>query len=66
LIESCGLKGLSIGGAQISPVHANFFINTGSASASDYYALIRRVQETVHNATGILLETEVELVGEGF
>ena len=66
LIESCGLKGLTVGGARVSPVHANFFINTGGATASDYYALIRRVQETVHNRTGVLLETEVELVGEGF
>ena len=67
LIESCGLKGYRIGNAQVSPVHANFFINTGgSATASDYYALIRSVQETVHARTGVLLETEVELLGEGF
>ncbi len=63
LIEACGLKGLQIGGAQVSPVHANFFINTGGASASDYHRLIRIVQETVHERTGTLLETEVELVG---
>jgi UDP-N-acetylmuramate dehydrogenase len=63
LIESCGLKGFQIGGAQVSLVHANFFINTCSASASDYYALIRHVRETVHQRTGVLLETEVEMVG---
>lgn len=63
LIEACGLKGLQIGGAQVSPVHANFFINTGSASASDYHDLIRRVQAAVHRQTGVLLETEVEMIG---
>jgi UDP-N-acetylmuramate dehydrogenase len=68
LIESCGLKGAKIGGAQVSPIHANFFINTGAATtASDYYRLIRLVQETVREKTGVLLETEVELLGsEGF
>jgi UDP-N-acetylmuramate dehydrogenase len=64
LIESCGLKGAQIGGAQVSPVHANFFINTGKTSATDYYRLIRMVQETVQEKTGVHLETEVELVGE--
>ncbi len=66
LIESAGLKGYRIGGTQVSPVHANFFINTGSASASDYYALIRHVQATVERQTGVLLETEIEMVGERF
>ncbi len=66
LIESCGLKGYSVGGAQVSPVHANFFINTGSATARDYYQLIRQVQAAVQQATGVLLETEVELLGAGF
>jgi UDP-N-acetylmuramate dehydrogenase len=64
LIEACGLKGAKIGGAQVSLVHANFFINTGTASATDYYRLIRMVQETVQEKTDVLLETEVELVGE--
>jgi UDP-N-acetylmuramate dehydrogenase len=64
LIEAAGLKGYSIGGAQVSPVHANFFINTGAASASDYHALIRHVQETVARASGVHLEPEIELVGE--
>lgn len=64
LIESAGLKGHQIGGIQVSPVHANFFINRGSATASDYYALIRHVRETVHRTSGVELEMEVELVGE--
>lgn len=64
LIESCGLKGYAIGGAQVSPVHANFFINKARATATDYYALIQYVRDTVHTQTGVLLEPEVELVGE--
>jgi UDP-N-acetylmuramate dehydrogenase len=64
LIESCGLKGYSIGGAQVSPVHANFFINRGQATAADYYRLIQYVREVVHRETGVLLEPEVEIVGE--
>lgn len=64
LIEAAGLKGYCIGGAQVSPVHANFFINIGSATAHDYYALIRYVQEKVEQHSGVLLQPEVELVGE--
>ena len=65
LIESAGLKGYRIGNAMVSPVHANFFINEGGdASATDYYALIRHVQKTVHEAHGVMLHMEVELVGE--
>jgi len=66
LIEAAGLKGYSVGGAQVSPVHANFFINTGGATASDYYALICHVQESVQQKTGVALEMEVELVGDWF
>lgn len=67
LIESCGLKGAKIGRAQVSPVHANFFINTGGTStASDYFRLIMLVREVVYEKTGVLLETEVELVGAAF
>ena len=64
LIEEAGLKGYSIGGAQVSPIHGNFFINTGTATAADYYALIRYVQEKVHKQSHIELEMEVEVVGE--
>jgi UDP-N-acetylmuramate dehydrogenase len=63
LIEACGLKGLRIGGAEVSTLHGNFFINTGSASAGDYAALIEQVQAAVARQTGILLEAEVEIIG---
>lgn len=64
LIESCGLKGAIIGGAMVSPKHANFIINTGHASASDIEALIRMVQESVARETGINLRQEVRIIGE--
>ncbi len=66
LIELCGLKGYRIGGAQVSPVHANFFINLDGdqATAADYYALIRHVQQTVFAQTGTRLEPEIEIVGD--
>lgn len=64
LIEAAGLKGYRIGGAQVSPIHANFFINAAQATATDYYALIRYVQEMVHQTSGVELEMEVELVGD--
>jgi UDP-N-acetylmuramate dehydrogenase len=65
LIEATGLKGYRIGNAMVSPVHANFFINDGGdASATDYYALIRHVQNVVYAAHGVMLQMEVELLGE--
>jgi UDP-N-acetylmuramate dehydrogenase len=63
LIESVGLKGHRIGGAQISPVHANFIANTGNACAADVLALIEMAQVTVHEQTGLHLETEVHVLG---
>ncbi len=62
LIEAAGLKGRQIGGVQISPVHANFFVNTGGGAATDYLALIRLAQETVQAQFGVELELEIELV----
>jgi len=59
LIESCGLKGFKIGGAQISVKHANFIVNTGHATASDIAAVIRHVQQTVKTQKKIDLKTEV-------
>ncbi len=66
LIETSGLKGYQIGGVQVSPVHANFIVNLGNGTASDYYTLIQHVRQTVHEKTGVLLELEIERIGEGF
>ncbi|HEY8492620.1 MAG TPA: UDP-N-acetylmuramate dehydrogenase [Myxococcota bacterium] len=63
LIELAGLKGLRIGGAQISSVHANFIVNLGGARAADVLALMERAQEAVRERTGIVLEPEVRIVG---
>ena len=63
LIEAAGLKGTKVGGAQISPIHGNFFVNDGTASGSDIYRLIVLVQKTVHEKFGIDLELEVEPLG---
>jgi UDP-N-acetylmuramate dehydrogenase len=64
LIEQCGLKGHTIGGAQVSPKHANFLVNTGTATATDLRRLIAHVAETVQRETGIALEPEVHLAGD--
>ena len=59
LIEQCGLKGCQIGGAQVSPKHAGFIVNTGGATCRDVEALIEKIQETVLRETGVTLECEV-------
>ncbi len=64
LIEAAGLKGMRIGHAEISPVHANFFLNTGETRAADIKALIDLAQEIVFEKFGVKLELEVELIGE--
>lgn len=64
LLEAAGLKGTRIGAAEISPLHANFFINHGQARAEDVRALIRLAQKTVAEQFGVELELEIELVGE--
>jgi UDP-N-acetylmuramate dehydrogenase len=64
LIEATGLKGFRIGGACVSDKHANFIINTGSASAADIEALIRRVRAAVRDRHGVELTPEVHIVGE--
>lgn len=64
LIEAAGLKGHRIGGAEVSPKHANFVINAGDASAADIEALIDHVQATVSKVHGIDLVHEVRMVGE--
>jgi len=62
LIEQCGLKGHSVGGAQVSEKHAGFIINTGGAKAADVRALIALVQAVVEQETGVLLEPEIRFV----
>jgi UDP-N-acetylmuramate dehydrogenase len=64
LIEACGLKGTCLGGACVSDKHANFIVNTGTASASDIEAMIYKVQQTVEQETGVRLQTEVRIVGD--
>ena len=64
LIESCGLKGMAIGGAMVSPKHANFIVNAGAATAKDIEALIETVQDTVLARHGVRLEREVRIIGE--
>jgi len=64
LIEAAGLKGFRMGDAQISDLHANFFINHGGANAQDVYSLICKAQNTVKEKFGVQLELEIGLVGE--
>ena len=65
LIESCGLKGFTIGGAQVSPKHANFIVNLGSATAKDIESMVDHVRSTVLAKTGVELIREVRIVGNG-
>lgn len=64
LIESLDLKGQQIGGAQVSPRHANFIVNTGAATAADVAALINLIREQVYQAAGIKLIPEILFLGE--
>lgn len=59
LIEECGLKGFTVGGAQVSEKHAGFVVNKGGATTADILELIHRVQETVYSEKGVHLQTEV-------
>lgn len=62
LIEQCGLKGLSVGGAQVSTKHAGFIVNTGGATCADVTALCLTVQQKVLEKTGVLLEPEIKRI----
>ena len=62
LIDQCGLKGFTVGGAQVSEKHAGFVINRGGATCEDVLAVIRQVQERVFKNTGVMLEPEVRIV----
>ncbi len=64
LIEDAGLKGFTVGGAQVSEKHAGFVINKGEATSRDIYDLIQEVQERVQEETGVELEPEVLFLGE--
>ncbi|MDR2399148.1 MAG: UDP-N-acetylmuramate dehydrogenase [Endomicrobium sp.] len=62
LIEEAGLKGVSIGDAQISKLHGNFIVNIGKASAKDVLALIVFIEETIYKKFNIRLETEIKII----
>ena len=62
LIDQCGLKGLTVGGAQVSEKHAGFVINRGGATCADVLALMEQVRRRVLDATGVTLEPEVRIV----
>ena len=64
LSEACGLKGLRVGGAEVSEKHANFLINAGGATASDLRALAEKVKVIVFDRFGVMLEEEVLYVGD--
>ena len=63
LIERAGGKGLCVGGAMVSPKHANFILNVNHATASDIFELIVQVQQRVYRETGVWLEPEVQFIG---
>ena len=65
LIESAGLKNFSVGDAAVSEIHSNFIVNRGNATAGDVLRLIEIVKERVFTKTGISLEEEIKIVGEG-
>ena len=64
LIDQTGLKGLSVGGAEVSELHAGFIINKGGATATDVLALMEKVQSAVFEKYGVRLEPEVRIIGE--
>lgn len=64
LIEDMGMKGMNVGGAQISTKHANFIVNRGSATAADVLELIALIQSKAEKEKGVKLETEVVIIGE--
>ena len=64
LIEDAGLKGFTLGGAQVSEKHAGFVINTGTASAREVWQLCREVQRIVKERSGVDLELEVRTWGD--
>jgi len=63
LIEECGLKGLTVGGIEVSSLHANYFVNKGNGTASDALKLIEQVRKTVAKKAGVELELECRVIG---
>ena len=63
LIQDAGLKGYQIGNAQISELHANFIVNLGNAKAQDIFSLIEHIKAVISNRYGVILETEVKMLG---
>src|SRR5216110_310567 len=63
LIDECALKGFTIGGAQVSTLHANYIINKGTATASDVLKVIEHLRKTVAKKTGVTLELECKVIG---
>lgn len=64
LIDAAGMRGAAVGGAQVSPIHSNFLVNTGGATAADFFELSNRVKNAVFQTSGVTLEEEVRIVGE--
>ena len=64
IIEASGLKGYQIGGAQVSPKHANFIVNVGECTALDIELLIRHIKDVVLEKQGVALQQEVKVIGE--
>ena len=64
LIDEAGLRGMSVGGAQVSEAHTNFLVNIGGAKAEDFIRLAAIVKERVLNTSGVSLEEEVRIMGE--
>ena len=64
IIENLGLKGLSVGDAQVSNIHSNYIINKNNASPENILSLINAVKDKVFTETGIILENEVRIIDE--
>ena len=64
LIQDCGLQGFRIGGAEVSQKHANFILNIDNATATDYLAVMKHIQNTVYTKFGVWLEPDVKIIGE--
>jgi len=63
LIEECGLKGVTVGGIEVSSLHANYFVNKGNGTANDALKLIEQVRKTVAKKTGVDMELECKVIG---